>query len=316
MFGDVDRVREAKWELVESLGAGGTAVLPAGEQSLLRRRRGPVLSFGEEPGADVRVEAIRIDEVGRAEFTLVHDGERAAVAMTAAGRHQPHNAAAAVAEIISKGIVPSVMEFMDGDSVVCSNAYEKSIDVENANAILLCETTGQMAHKEADKIENIGRSNNTFYLVRENCKSKADFLWKIRRNLSKAVKESAILKISEDVCVPPSRLPELVAFVSRLNNEYSVRINSYGHAGDGNLHPTILFDSRDQEESERVHQACEEILAVCVEMGGTITGEHGVGTEKMSAMSLLFDQQDIDAMLMLKRAFDPHDLCNPGKIFP
>ncbi len=227
----------------------------------------------------------------------------------------PENAARSVSEITRKGIIPSVMEYMDGDAVAASNAYERSVDINNAEAILLFETAGNYFEEDAVAIEEICNNNKAIYFNRENDPKKAEKLWRIRRNLSKAVKASAKAKIAEDVCVPPSRLPELVAFVAQLNGEYPIRVNSYGHAGDGNLHVNFLSETGDEQEAEIIEDGIDRVFRKTLELGGTITGEHGIGLTKKDYIHLEFDTETIEAMKMVKEVFDPDVLFNPGKMF-
>jgi FAD/FMN-containing dehydrogenase len=111
-------------------------------------------------------------------------------------------------------------------------------------------------------------------------------------------------------------LPEVLKKVIEIGKRYRLEIGNVFHAGDGNLHPLILFDARNEEELNRVHQAGAEILRACADAGGTISGEHGVGTEKIHGMSLVFSRDDMEAMKKVKRAFDPDEICNPGKVLP
>ncbi|UCD93465.1 MAG: FAD-binding protein [Candidatus Zixiibacteriota bacterium] len=227
----------------------------------------------------------------------------------------PEDAARTVSQVTREGIIPSVMEYMDGDAVLCSNAYEKSIEIDGAEAILLFETTGPGRFDEADRIEKVCRRHNTIHLKRENSRDESERLWKIRRNLSKAVKEAAGRKISEDVCVPPSRLPELVGFVSQLDNKYPVRINSYGHAGDGNLHVNFLAETMEEAEMAVINEGIRRLFDKTLELGGTLTGEHGIGLTKKEFLNLEFDEPTISHMKKIKSAFDPDNLLNPGKMF-
>jgi glycolate oxidase len=228
---------------------------------------------------------------------------------------EPEDAARTVSQVTREGIVPAVMEYMDGDAVSCSNAYEKSIEIDRAKAILLFETTSQGRFDEADRIEKVCRLHGAIHLKRETSQSESERLWKIRRNLSKAVKEAAGRKISEDVCVPPSRLPELVGFVSNLNNEYPVRINSYGHAGDGNLHVNFLAETMDEAEMAMIDDGIRRLFEKTLDLGGTLTGEHGIGLTKKEFLNLEFDKPTISHMKKIKSAFDPDNLLNPGKMF-
>jgi len=225
------------------------------------------------------------------------------------------NAANSVSEIIGQGIIPSVMEYMDGDAVSSSIDYEKSVEIAKAEAVLLLETDGKNAVETAKKIEAICIANNVSTFLKEADKNRSERLWKIRRNLSKAVKASAREKISEDVCVPPSKLPLLVDFVARLNSELPVRVNSYGHAGDGNLHVNFLTKDNDPDYGEVIDKKIAELFKMTLELGGTLTGEHGIGLTKREFLKLEFDPNTIIHMKNIKFAFDSMNLFNPGKLF-
>lgn len=228
---------------------------------------------------------------------------------------RPENAAATVAEIIRLGIVPAVMEYMDADAIQCSIEYEKALEIEKTAAVLLLETSGKNRITEADRIIDICRQNRATHLIREDNHEKAERLWKIRRNLSKAVKASAKYKIAEDVAVPPSRLPELVAFVAQMSREYPLRMNSYGHAGDGNLHVNFLTDNDEHVQSGLIETGIRRLFDMTLKLGGTLTGEHGIGLTKKDYLHLEFDPPTLGAMKDLKDIFDPYGLLNPGKMF-
>jgi glycolate oxidase subunit GlcD len=224
-------------------------------------------------------------------------------------------AAQTVAAIAQSGIIPAVMEYMDEDAIACSNEYKKSVDIESAAAILLFETSGEKYEPEAGDIEKICRQHGAIRLEKEYDHIKAEKLWRLRRNLSDAIKSMTGIKISEDVAVPPSRLPELVKFVSRLNNEYNLRINSFGHAGDGNLHVNFLAENNSRAEISVVAEATERLFRKTLELEGTLTGEHGIGLTKKEFLHLEFDPATIDHMKRVKYVFDPPNLLNPGKMF-
>jgi FAD/FMN-containing dehydrogenase len=127
------------------------------------------------------------------------------------------------------------------------------------------------------------------------------------------------LKPSYLVCdgtVPRTKLPEVLSKVLEVGKKYDLPIGNVFHAGDGNLHPLILFDERDEDQLQRVHKAGSEILKICADAGGTISGEHGIGTEKLKEMSFVFSESDIGLMRHVKKAFDPFDIWNPGKVIP
>lgn len=227
-------------------------------------------------------------------------------------------AAQAVSDIIAHGIIPATLEMMDNQTIrVVEDSLATGYPID-AEAVLLIEVDGPRSglNEQVENITKLCRKNGSRDVKAAQNETERERLWAGRRGAYGAMTRLRPSIIVMDGTVPRSRLPKTIARVGDICKKYNLQYGILCHAGDGNLHPNIVFDSRDKEESDRVHKACHEILALCVEMGGTITGEHGVGTEKMSAMSLLFSHEDIEAMLKLKRAFDPHNLSNPGKIFP
>jgi glycolate oxidase len=225
------------------------------------------------------------------------------------------DAAQTVAEITAQGLVPAIMEFIDGDAIACSIAYEPVIDIHKADALLLFETDGHNAPDRASHIFDICRRHKATFLEREINPAKTEALWKIRRNLSKAVKASTKDKIAEDVCVPPSKLPELVSFVALLNKELPCRVNSYGHAGDGNLHVNFLVAQNQSIDPTLLKKAITRLFKKTLELGGTLTGEHGIGLTKMEFLELEFSGETLRQMRKVKDLFNPVCLFNPGKMF-
>jgi glycolate oxidase len=141
-------------------------------------------------------------------------------------------------------------------------------------------------------------------------------LWKGRKSAFAAMGRVANDYYVQDGVVPRTKLPEVLRRIAELESEFGLRVGNVFHAGDGNLHPLVLYDSRVDGEPDRARQLAEAILEVCIEAGGSLTGEHGVGTDKACSMPLLFDEDDLATMQRLRRAFDPAGLCNPGKVFP
>jgi glycolate oxidase len=141
-------------------------------------------------------------------------------------------------------------------------------------------------------------------------------LWKGRKSAFGAMGRIATSYYVQDGVVPRTRLPEVLRRLNELEREYGLRVASVFHAGDGNLHPLVLYDERIAGEPARAKALAEAILAACVDAGGSITGEHGIGLDKVCAMPLLFGPQDLEAMTRLRRAFDPDGLANPGKVLP
>jgi len=223
-----------------------------------------------------------------------------------------------VSAVIAEGIVPATLEMMDN---LVLKAVEESVHAgypTDAAAVLIIELDGMVdgMERQAEKIMEICRRHN----VREIRLAKSDAeradLWAGRKGAFGAVSRLRPSYLVCDGTVPRTKLPEVLSKVLEVGKKYNLPIGNVFHAGDGNLHPLILFDERDQGDLERVHKVAAEILKICVDAGGTISGEHGIGTEKLKEMSLIFTDSDIDFMRQIKKAFDPYDMWNPGKVIP
>jgi FAD/FMN-containing dehydrogenase len=224
----------------------------------------------------------------------------------------------AVSDIIAHGMIPATLEIMDNLVIRAVEASVKAGYPEDAEAVLIIELDGLAdgMDEQAEKIEEICKSNNALSLRRAKDSAERAELWAGRRGAFGAV---ARLRPSYLVCdgtVPRTKLPDALREVKRVSEKYGLPIGNVFHAGDGNLHPLILFDGRNPEELERVHKAGTEILEAVARLGGTISGEHGIGTEKLKEMRLIFTEDDLEMMRRIKRALDPMDLCNPGKLVP
>jgi glycolate oxidase subunit GlcD len=223
-----------------------------------------------------------------------------------------------VSDIIAEGIIPATLEIMDN---LVIRAVEESVHAGypmDAEAVLIIELDGLSdgIDEQAQKILEICQKNGVVSTRRAKDAAERAELWAGRRGAFGAV---ARLRPSYLVCdgtVPRTKLPEALAAVKKVSQKYNLSIGNVFHAGDGNLHPLILFDDRDAEEMDRVHKAGREILQVCADLGGTISGEHGIGTEKLAEMSLIFRESDLEMMRQVKAAMDPQGLCNPGKLIP
>jgi len=230
--------------------------------------------------------------------------------------NSPKEGANAVSQIVMRGIIPTVLEYIDGDAAACSNEYEKSDFLDNAEAIILIETSDIDISDQTEKIKVICKKNNSKYLRIEKDIQQAEALWKVRRNISNAMKAIAKIRVSEDVAVPISKFPEIVDYVRQLNEESKIRINCYGHAGDGNLHVNLLGMNGTDSEHEAIEIHIGKVMKKTIQLGGTISGEHGIGLAKKKYIGLEFDKSTILYMLELKEIFDPANIFNPGKIFP
>ena len=223
-----------------------------------------------------------------------------------------------VSDIISEGIIPATLEIMDN---LVIRAVEESVHAgypTDAEAVLIVELDGvtEGMDEQAKRIVEICEKNGVVSSRRAKDANERAELWAGRRGAFGAVARLRPAYLVCDGTVPRTKLPEALAAVKRIAEKYKLSIGNVFHAGDGNLHPLILFDDRDHAELERVHKAGSEILKVCADLGGTISGEHGIGTEKLVEMSLVFRESDIETMRGIKAALDPKGLCNPGKLIP
>ena len=229
------------------------------------------------------------------------------------------DASHAVSAIIAAGVMPAALEMMDGEII---RAVEASIFAAGLSldigAALLVELDGLGAgiDDEAERVKNIclDYRARTCRLARDEAERKK--LWAARKGAFGAVGRIAPDSMIQDAVVPRSRLPEVLAASYGIASKYDLRLANVFHAGDGNLHPLICFDSRSPDQVRRVKEAGRELMETCVAAGGTITGEHGVGLDKRDFLPLIFSDDDMDTMLSVRAAFDPTRLCNPGKIIP
>jgi len=227
------------------------------------------------------------------------------------------DAARTVSAIIESGIIPATLEFMDQVTINCVEDFKKVGLPRDAGAILLIETDGmrEAAQREADKVVDVCRANHARDVRKAANAAERDRLWEARRAALSALSRVRPTTILEDATVPRSKIPEMVAGVREIALRHHLPIGVFGHAGDGNLHPTIQADERDREEMARVEQAVDDIFALALSLKGTITGEHGVGLVKARYLRDEFGAPAVAAMQAIKRALDPNDILNPGKMF-
>jgi glycolate oxidase subunit GlcD len=228
------------------------------------------------------------------------------------------DAARSVSAIIGAGIVPTTLEMMDApiikaveDSYACG--YPR-----DAAAVLIIEVEGPAAGLEhqAMSIRELCTQNGCRKINEAQNDAERNRLWEGRRGAFGAVARLAPSYLVNDCSVSRTKLPEALARVTEISERYNIPHGNVFHAGDGNLHPLLLFDSRDEEQMKRVKKAGWEIMEACVRLGGTISGEHGIGVEKIEAMHMIFSREDLDFQQGLKDAFDPRNLLNPGKVIP
>ena len=223
-----------------------------------------------------------------------------------------------VSDIISEGIIPATLEIMDHMMI---RAVEESMHAGyplDAEAVLIIELDGLSdgMEEQAQRILELCQKNGVVSTRRAKDAAERADLWAGRRGAFGAVARLAPSYLVCDGTVPRTQLPAALSAVKKVGQKYNLAVGNVFHAGDGNLHPLILFDDRNADEMERVHRAGMEILKICADLGGTISGEHGIGTEKLKGMPLVFRDSDLDMMRTLKMAIDPKAVCNPGKVIP
>ncbi len=229
------------------------------------------------------------------------------------------DAGRAVTAIISAGLLPAALEIVDRNTI---RAVEASIFAAgyptDAGAALVVEFDGMDAGMDADaaKAQSCCEEAGAREVRKAETGEERLALWKGRKKAFGAMGRLAPDLLVQDATVPRTRLPEVLARISEIADRYGLQVANVFHAGDGNLHPNIVFDRRDAEETLRVEEASSEIMRVCVEAGGTITGEHGVGIDKRKYMSLIFSAEELELLRGVKGVFDPRGLCNPGKVIP
>jgi glycolate oxidase len=227
-------------------------------------------------------------------------------------------AAGTVSKIIRGRVVPATLEFLDKQIIDCIRSRLNFNIPENTEAILLIEVDGdeEVVTKEAEKVRDICTGSGAIEFRLASGEEEAERIWDARREVSPSLLELKPGKISEDIVVPRTCIPELVEFLRKVSDKYCLPVASYGHAGDGNMHVNILLDSNNPDEKSRGEAAVKELFKKVIELGGTITGEHGIGITKAPYMEMEFSLPALKLMARLKKAFDPNNILNPGKILP
>jgi len=227
-------------------------------------------------------------------------------------------ASEAVSGIIAGGIIPAALEMMDGLILgAVEAAYHVGLPTD-AGAVLLVELDGLAIglDPQMERIDAVCRAHGVRELRVARDEAERAALWKCRKRAFGAVGRLAPSYCTQDGVVPRTRVPDILRTIAAAGERHRLRIGNVFHAGDGNIHPILLFDERDPDEVKRVLAAGREILEACVALGGSVTGEHGIGVEKIAQMPLLFAPDDLLAMVRLRAVFDPEQRANPHKIFP
>jgi glycolate oxidase len=224
----------------------------------------------------------------------------------------------AVSAVIARGIVPAALEMMDRVTVGAVEAHYRAGYPTDAGAVLLVEVDGiaESTRELMAAIREVLNENEGYAMREAQTQAERDLLWAGRKGAIGALGRIKPNYYLHDGVVPRSRLPQVLSAVGEIGEHYKLPVANVFHAGDGNLHPNILFDLRDRDVLPQVESAGEEMLHAVVELGGALSGEHGIGLEKSAYMPWVFSAEDLDAMQRVKRAFDVDGLLNPGKIFP
>ena len=296
---------------------GFEMVLPDGETVWLGTRPGE----GEEPdGYDLRGAAIGSEGMfGIVTRVLVRLIQAPQAYKTMLGVFETvDDASQTVSDIIAAGMVPGALEMMNQlITQAVEAAYQFGFPLA-AGAVLIVELDGLAAGLEtqAAKVREICQANHAREVRLAATDQERASLWKCRKQAFGAIGRLSPNFITQDGVVPRSKLPEIMRFIRRCSEKHGLRIPNVFHAGDGNIHPLILYDERDPDQIRRALEAGHDILLECVRLGGSVSGEHGIGVEKIDYMEKQFSAADLEAMRVLRRVFDPEGRCNPHKMFP
>ncbi|MET3504890.1 glycolate oxidase subunit GlcD [Halalkalibacter oceani] len=223
----------------------------------------------------------------------------------------------AVSAIISNKIIPATLEFLDQGTLEVVEEFAKIGLPTNVGAVLLIEQDGplEVVERDIERIVAICEQSHALSVQVAQTPEEGLALTTARRSALSALARKKPTTILEDATVPRSKVAEMVRAINEIAEKYEVEICTFGHAGDGNLHPTCMTDARNEEEIHRVEEAFAEIFSKAIELGGTITGEHGVGVMKSPYLAWKLGEEGVEAMKTLKLAFDPNNIMNPGKMF-
>ncbi|PAE24949.1 FAD-linked oxidase C-terminal domain-containing protein [Bacillus sp. 7894-2] len=228
------------------------------------------------------------------------------------------DAGKAISAVLTSGILPSKMEIMDQASIQAVEEFQPIGLPTDVDAIILIELDGHpiAIRDESEQVKQVCLEVGAREAIIARDEESAGNLWKARKLVSPAIVRKKPTKISEDATIPRSKIPEMFRRLQEIKAKYEIDLVVFGHAGDGNLHPNIITDKQDKEEMKRVEKAVEEIFTAAIELGGTLSGEHGIGIMKAPFMEMELGEAGLDMMKRMKKAWDPNNIMNPGKIFP
>lgn len=223
-----------------------------------------------------------------------------------------------VSDIVASGVLPAALEMIDTFIIrACEEAFHLGFPMD-AEAVLIMEVDGLEVglDAEAERVRSIAIKNGAREVRQAKTELERALLWKARKQSFGALGRLGLSMVTHDGVIPRTRLPEVIREVRVIAARHGLQVGNVFHAGDGNLHPNLMYDERDPAQVKSVMEAGHEILKLCVDVGGSITGEHGIGVEKMDAMPWMFTEDDLSLMETLKKVFNTNELCNPGKILP
>ena len=227
-------------------------------------------------------------------------------------------AGACVAAIIGAGIIPGGMEMMDNPAINAAEDFVNAGYPREAGALLIVELDGPEVEVDTliERVREIAEANGSTTLRVSQSEEERNAFWAGRKAAFPAVGRISPDYMCMDGTIPRRQLPEILTRMTKMSEKYGLRVANVFHAGDGNLHPLILFDANEPGELDRAEAFGADILKACVELGGVLTGEHGVGVEKRDLMPEMFSETDLNQQMRVKCAWDPKGLLNPGKVFP
>jgi len=228
------------------------------------------------------------------------------------------DAANTVVAITQSGVTPAALEMLDGWMVRCVEENVHAGYPMDAAAVLLIELEGmkEAVEEQAEAVSAVCLQQKAREVRRAKDEKQRQLLWLGRKTAFGAVGRVTPSYYTQDGVIPRTKVPATLAEIERISKHYGLIIGNVFHAGDGNLHPLILFDNRDPKQTEAAHNAAKEIMACCLKFGGSITGEHGVGSEKINLMPLMFTPDDLEVMIRLRNAYNPDSILNPQKMIP
>jgi len=226
------------------------------------------------------------------------------------------DAGRAVSQVMYSGIIPSVLEILGRDTIMAIN-QNTDLDLPEVDAILLAETDGYTTGEtdfQMEKIMEVFKKNNARMVKKAKSEEEASELWVARKSAYAVLSRIKTHVVLEDVTVPMAKIADLLKGIKAISERHNIMIATYGHAGDGNLHPQFVYDGYDPEQVKKKKEASAELFQLTIDLGGTLTGEHGIGLQKAPFMTMEHDPAAMDVMRGIKRLLDPNNILNPGKM--